>query len=341
MALLTQNYLSLADIYKNQNPDGTAADIMEVLNDTSKDILTDLQMMECNDGTKHIHSIRNQLPTVAWGALYKGIKQSKSGSQQVTDTTGFAEALCTIDQRLLKLSGNPSATREQEARPFLEAMAQELVQAMFYHNPATDARLPKGLSARFGVLANSGAGNQIVDAGGSGSDNTSVWMVTHGPSDFMGLYPKGTEGGITQEDHGKQRVTDDNGDPYYVEEEEVRANIGFAVKDWRNISRIANIDMSEVEAGNVDLYAFMRKAYYKMNTRRVQKVDDQKSPGRTVIYANTDILEALDGLASNAGAADNFARLKPTEVEGKEVMGYRSLPIRETDALLNTEARVV
>jgi hypothetical protein len=28
-------------------------------------------------------------------------------------------------------------------------------------------------------------------------------------------------------------------------------------------------------------------------------------------------------------------------VEGKEVMTYRGIPIRETDAIINTEARVV
>jgi len=29
------------------------------------------------------------------------------------------------------------------------------------------------------------------------------------------------------------------------------------------------------------------------------------------------------------------------EIEGKEVLTYRGIPIRETDALVNTEARVV
>ena len=63
--------------------------------------------------------------------------------------------------------------------------------------------------------------------------------------------------------------------------------------------------------------------------------------GRTVLYCNRDILEALDALATNAGSSDNFTRLRPMEVEGKEVLAYRGIPIRETDVLLNTEARVV
>ena len=42
------------------------------------------------------------LPSVTWGQLYAGIAQSKSTTQQVDDTTGFLEALSSIDKRLLE-----------------------------------------------------------------------------------------------------------------------------------------------------------------------------------------------------------------------------------------------
>lgn len=341
MATLTQTFLSMADLFKRTGQHGTA-DIIETLNDTSQDIMTDFVMMECNQGTKHTHSIRTGLPSVSWGALYEGIPQSKSTVQQVDDTTGFVEALSTVDQRVLDLAGaNRLMVRLQESRSFIESMSQELVKAFFYHNPATDARLPKGLGARYGVKGTSGAGNQIVDAGGTGSDNTSIWIVTWGADGVTALYPQGTNAGITQQDMGRQRVTDEAGNPYYVEEEMFRTHMGFAVKDWRHVVRVANIDVSDMQVGSVALYDFLRTAYYKMHSRRIQKVADQRNPGRSVIYCNRDVLEALDRLATNAGASDNFVRLHHTEVEGKEVLAYRGIPIRETDALLNTEARVV
>jgi hypothetical protein len=191
------------------------------------------------------------------------------------------------------------------------------------------------------VKATSGAGNQIIDAGGTGSNNTSIWFVTWGADGVCALYPQGTQGGIKQEDKGQQRVLDASGNAYYVEEEMFSAHMGFAVKDWRYVSRISNIDVPDMKAGSVALYDFMRSAYYRLHNRRVQKIADQRNPGRTVIYANRDVIEVLDALATNAGANDNFVRLRPVEVEGKEVLGYRGIPIRETDALLNTEARVV
>jgi hypothetical protein len=345
MPTLSQKFLTMADLYKRTDGMGQVALIMEMMNSTAQDIFTDFTMMECNNGTKHTHTIRSGLPSVAWGALYEGIPQSKSDTQQVDETTGFVRALSTMDKKLIELAGaNANAVRANESRPFLESMSQELVTAMFYHNPATNVRLPKGLGARYGVKATSGAGFQIVDAGGVGSDNTSIWFATWGGDGLNCLYPKGTSAGIKTEDKGEQRVLDANGNPYWAVEELIEAYCGFSVGDYRRISRIANIDVSNMQAGSVELYDFMRKAYYKLHggPRNVgAKVTDEGNPGRTVIYCNRDVLEALDALATNAGTTDNFTRLKWMEIEGKEVLTYRGIPIRETNAILNTEAQIV
>ena len=337
MATLGSTYIDLIDVYKQKDPDGTIAVIIELLKQQNG-ILDDAIAMECNKGGEHIHTTRTGLPTVSWGALYKGVTQSKSLTQQVTDTTGFLEGLSTIDTRVLKLSKNKGATRLNEAMSFIEAMNQEMATGIFYHDTVATPEKFKGLAARYGELAGSGAGNQIVDAGGTGSDNTSIWFVTWGDRFTHLLYPEGTQAGLQREDKGEQRVTDDNGNPYFVEEELFTWHIGTAVKDWRYNARIANIDVSLMEAGSVALYTFMRKAYYKLQSR-MRRGD--AAGGRQAIYCNRDVLEALDALASNAGTTDNFVRLTPKEIEGDEVLTYRGIPIRETDALLNTEARVV
>lgn len=342
MATLLQNTGDMIDAYKMMDGKGRLIDVIEVMNDTSRDIMDDWVWQECNEMTKHTRSIRVGLPSVSWGALYAGIPQSKSGKQTVSDTTGFVEALSSVDKRQLDLYGaNRNQIRAMEARPFQEAMAQELVSAMFYHSSDTNARHPKGLGARYGVKATKGAGNQIVDAGGTGSDNTSIWFVEWGYEGCSVIYPSGTTSGITRENKGEQRVLDSAGNPYYVEEELFRCNVGFTIGDWQRVARIANIDVSDLQAGSVDLYKYMREALFKLKDRRVKKLQDQKSPGRIAIYCNTDVLIALDALGTNSGASDNFARLRPEEIQGKEVLTYRGIPIREADAILNTEARVV
>lgn len=345
MATLSQKFLSLADIYKRTDGKGNVAQIMEMMNGTAQDIFTDFTMMECNDGTKHIYTTRTGLSAVGWGALYEGIVQGKSTTQQVTETTGFAEKLISVDERLLKLAGgNATAIRAQESEADIESMAQELVTALFYHNPATDARKPKGLAPRFGTLATSGAGRQIIDAGGTGSDNTSLWIVTWGGSGLNCIYPQGTSGGIQQEDMGRQRVLDAAGNPYFVEEEKVSAHCGFALGDYRRVARVANIDVSDVIAGSVDLFKFLRSAYYRVQGLRNKgvSVTNDTMPGRSVIYCNSTILEALDALGMGGGTAANAKlQLRFMEIEGKEVLTFRGIPIRETEAILATEARVV
>lgn len=332
MATIGNSFVDLIDVYKQQDGRGQFTPIIEILMEMNP-VLDDAIAVECNKGTTHLHTVRSGLPDVTWGRLYQGIPNSKGRTAQVEDTTGFVEGLSTIDERLLKLSTNEGAVRLSEAKAYLEAMSQEVAAKIFYGDTASDPEEFMGLAPRFNSLSASN-GNQIIDAGGTGSDNTSIWFVTWGDNQCNLLYPKGTAAGVQREDMGRQRVTDSNGNAYYAKEEKFTWNVGMSVKDWRYVSRIANVDVSDMQAGSVKLYDFMRKAYYKLQNRRV-------AGGKMAIYCNRDVLEALDALATNAGASDNFVRLKPMEIEGKEVMTYRGIPIRETDAILNSEAQVV
>jgi hypothetical protein len=337
MAGIGNTFLNLIDMYKTGGSPEVAA-VVEVLQQLNP-LMLDAVTAEANMGTFHRHTIRTGLPTVTWGLLYQGIPQSKSTTQQVDDTTGFVEGLSTVDTRLLDISPNPAAVRLSEGRSFLEAMAQEVQKGFFYHDTATAPQKFKGLSARYGKLGGGGAGNQIVDAGGTGSDNTSIWFVTHGDNYTTLIHPKGTQAGVTREDKGEQRVTDSNG-VYYVKEELFRQHIGVAVRDWRFNARIANIDVSDVQAGTVDLYKYMRKATYKLQDRRAVKMNgDIPAQGRTVIYMNRDMIEALD--AQGPTAAQLGAASRHDGARGQGSQTYRGIPIRETDALINAEARVV
>jgi hypothetical protein len=342
MPTLTQSTQSLIDQYKNVDGKGQYIDVIETLNNTAQYCLDDWVWMECNSGLKHTRAIRTGLPTVAWTALYEGIPQSKSAKQTVDDTTGMVEGLSSVDQRQLDLyADNKVAIRSAEARTFVEAISQELMTALFYHNSNANVRLPKGLGARYGVKATFGAGNQIIDAGGTGSDNTSIWMVEWGYDGLTAIYPKGTVGGVQRENMGRQRVTDASGNPYYVEEEKIGCNVGFSVGDWQRIVRVANIDVSDMLAGSVNLYDLLQTAWYRSKTRRIAKLHDQKAPGRSVLYCNKDVLMMLDKLAYRSSNANGQVYLRPMEIEGKEVLTFRGVPIRETDSLVNTEARVV
>lgn len=339
MATIGNSFLNLIDLYKGAGgADAQLGEVVEVLR-TLNPLMDDAVTTPANMGTYHRHTIRTGLPDVAWGRLYQGIPQSKSTTMQVDDTTGFVEGLSTVDTRLLEISDNPAGVRLSEGRSYLEAMAQEVQRGFFYHDTATSPEKFKGLAARYSTLGGGGAGNQIINGGGVGSDNTSIWFVTWGDDYTTLIHPKGTKAGVTREDKGEQRTSDQAGNIYYVKEELFRQHIGVAVRDWRFNARIANIDVSNVIAGSVDLYGLMRAATYKLQGRRAAKMTgDVPTLGRTVIYMNRDMLQALDATGTNA--SNGALMLKPMELQGEEVLSYRGMPIRETDALINAESLV-
>jgi hypothetical protein len=289
--------------------------------------------MECNLGLQHRTTIRTGLPSVTWGQLYRGIPQSKSETAQVDDTTGFVEALSTVDKRLIDLGGAAgNNVRLTEAQAFLEAMSQEAAFHIFYGNSATDPERFTGLAPRFSDPA-APNGGQLVNAAGNADANTSIWFVTWGDRQCHLLYPQGTKAGIAREDKGQQRVLDGDGNPYYALEELFRWHLGLTVRDWRYVSRICNIDIDALNGGSLDIYGLMRQAFWKIKRHNV--------PGaRQAIYCNADVMAALDAAATPTTTTHPTAdtvRLTPDNVEGKMVMSYRGIPIRQCDAILNTE----
>ena len=337
MATLGNNYPTLADLAKQMDGQGNVvSDIIEILSDTNQ-ILMDMPFFECNNGTKHLTTIRSGIPTGTWRRLYQGVQPSKATNTQVEDACGMLESWSEVDSKLIDLSNNPARFRLNEARAFLEGMNRQMATAVFYGNTDTDPEQFHGLAPRFDSLSAENGG-QIVNAGGAGADNTSIWMVVWGERTCHGIYPKGSKAGLAREDKGKTTKEVSDGSLYDVHREKFMWDCGLSVRDWRYIVRIANIDVSDMQAGNTDMFALLRQGYWKLKQREI-------SGGRAAIYCNADVLEALDAQATptvstSTTTSSGNVRLRVSEVEGREVMTYRGMPLRECDAILNTEAAV-
>lgn len=331
MATLGSSYVDLHDVYKLQDPKGGTAEVIEMLMELNP-VMADAHAIECNNGTSHVHTIRTGIPLPTWQQMYKGAPQSKSEFAQVVDTCGFMENSCLVDTRVLERSNSPAHVRNSQATGVLEGFSQEFQSTFFYGNTATSPLEFTGLAPRFNDTS-APNGNQIIDGGAVGSDNTSIWFVTWGDDYLATLYPQGSKAGVDRMDKGEQRVHDSDGNAYYAMEELFRQHVGLTLGDWRGVARIANIDVSAALAGDVDLNALMMKAYRKV------KAGQKRGgvSGRVVIYCNSDILEALDIISRNAGTNDNYIRLTPMEIQGKEIETFRKIPIRETDAIVNDE----
>lgn len=333
MATVNATYLSLIDLMKQQEGDGSiTATIIEMLAETNQ-IMDDMIVLPCNDGASHLTTTRTGLPAGTWRRLYQGVQPQKSEVRQVKDTTGMLESWSEVDSKLVELSKNPAQFRMNESAAFIEGMSQDMATTLFYGNTDVNPEQFMGLAPRFNSLSAENA-SQIIDAGGTGADNTSIWFVVWGERTCHGIYPDTSTAGLGREDKGKTTKTNSDGSLYDVHREKFTWDLGVSVRDWQYVARIANIDVSDALAGSVQLYTFMRKAYYKLRQRRVTR-------GRAAIYCNTNMLEVLDMLSFNQGSTDSNVRLRPMQLDGKEVDTYRGIPVRECDAILNTEARVV
>ena len=332
MAILGSTYPNLQDVASRTN-DRKIMKIAEVLNDTNP-ILDDMPWVEGNLATGHKHSIRSGLPTPTWRRLYEGVANTKSKTVTVTDTCGMLEAFSRVDVALAKLNGNEAEFRASEARPHMEGMSQEMASTLFYGDTGSDPEKFMGLAPRYNSLSGENAGN-ILTGDGTGSDNTSIWLVTWSEDTCFGIYPKGMMAGLDHEDLGKDVVQDSSSNDYMAYRDHYIWNAGFALKDWRYVVRIANIDVSNLTknaATGSDLIDLMAQAEHLLPSA---------SKGRMVWYGNKTILSFLDRQMMNRSTL-GLHRIEdvPGNSPRRGSLGFRGTPIRRTDALLNTEAVV-
>lgn len=332
MATLAANNPTLLDVAKRTDPDGSISTIVELLNQTN-DVLTDMSFVEGNLPTGNKTTVRTGLPTPTWRKLYGGVQPTKSTTAQVTDSCGMLEAYAEIDKALADLNGNTAAFRLSEDAAHIESMSQEMASTLFYGNEGTEPEAFTGLAPRFNSKSAENADN-IVDGGSAAgqTDNTSIWLCVWGPQTGFGIYPKGSKAGLSMTDKGQVTVENVDGAGGRMEgyRTHYRWDAGLTIRDWRYFVRIANIDISELStlANTKNLINFMVQA-----SERIPSF----GKGRACWYVNRTIREKL-----RLGILEKVAsNLSWETVSGKRVMTFDDIPVRRTDALINTESRVV
>lgn len=330
MATLGNTVLTLTDWAKRLDPDGSVAATVELLSQTNE-ILQDMLWMEGNLPTGHRTTVRTSLPSVSWRMLNGGVTPSKSTTAQVDEGCGMLEAVSELDVDLAKLNGNTAAFRLSEAAAFIEALNQEMAQTLFYGDASAAPEEFTGLATRYPNSTGTN-GQNVIKAGGSQSDNSSIWLVVWGANTIHGIFPKGSKAGILHEDLGEMLTQTGTG----IGSGKIKAFVdrwqwkcGISVRDWRYAVRVANIDISNLvaESSAADLIKVMIKAIHRLPSTGM---------GRPVFYCNRTVKQMLD---IQAMAKTNIY-LNAGEEEGRPKLTLRGVPIRTCDALLETEATV-
>lgn len=340
MATLATGQLTLVDWAKRLDPNGNVPAVAELLSQTN-DILEDAVFVEGNLPTGHRVVIRTGLPTVYWRLLNAGVPTSKSTTAQVDEGCGMMEARSHIDARLAALNGNTASFRLSEDTAFIEAMNQLQVQTLFYGNPGVDPKTYLGLATRYGAISGAGNAQNILDAGGTGSNNCSVYLVVWGDQTVFCPFPKGSKAGLQHRDLGEESVADASGNFYQALRTLYQWENGLVVKDWRYVVRICNINVTDLTGLSGTQASTAATEVIKMMSRAIDRVPNLNM-GRPVFYANRTVMSLLRimALQKSTTALGIQDALNQFGQPGKQLT-FLGIPVRKGDQLLNTEARVV
>jgi hypothetical protein len=338
MAALTSTFVTLLDWARRLDPNGTVAGVVEVLN-TYNEILDDISFVEGNLPTGHKVTIRASIPSPTWRLLNDGVVQTKSTTNQVTETCGIMEAYSTIDVDLAKLNGNTNQFRFTEDLAHIEGMNQAFATALLYGDTSADPEQFIGLDPRYYTVSGATTSGNLIDAGGTGSDNTSIWLVGWSPQTIMGIFPKGSQAGLQVRDLGEQTVYDSDSNPYQAYRTHFQWKCGLAVKDWRYVVRICNIDISDLETAgdtsdsSASLLKYMSQAMDKLPPSGMV---------RPVFYCNNRVRAMLRVKFLNK--SNTYITLEdlsgPVSGLKRPTLSFMGIPIRRVDAATVAEARI-
>jgi hypothetical protein len=332
MATLGGSVLTLADHAKRVDPNGKVDKTVEILSQTNE-ILDDMLFKEGNLPTGERTTIRTGLPDSYYRAINQGVPSSKSTTAQIDESCAMLVAYSEVDADLAQLNGNVGQFRLNEAQAFLESMNQKQATTLFYGSPANPEEYV-GFANRYNNKSANNAQN-IIDAGGTGSDNASMWLVGWGMNTVHGVFPKGSKAGIDHQDKGLvtlETTAGVAGNRMEAYRDYWTWKSGLVVKDWRYVVRIANIDIStlsnDTDGSTFNLIELMLRAIHRLPTM---------SNIKPVFYGNRTLTEMLDIQAMNKANLQLSSGME----EGKKKVSLRGVPIKTVDALTETEARVV
>ena len=219
MAALGTRFVTLLDVSKSKNKQiGKVAEVLVQENS----MLMDIPYQEMNEGTIHKEDIRSALPAIYYRKANQAIPASKSTIEERSFGAAHFESKSQIDYAVATRGGMDriAYNRWNQAQGHIQAQAIEHANLLIYGSPIQDARKTPGLFDIYSTLQTSEpTSGQVIDAGGTGSNNCSIILVNWGERAVFGIYPAGTQAGLKRTDRsaGNTQVQiqalDINGNP--------------------------------------------------------------------------------------------------------------------------------
>jgi hypothetical protein len=335
MAVIAGYNLTLADYAKMEDPNGNIANPVNLLAQTNE-LWDYLPFVECNDGTSHQTTIVTGLPQGAWVRYNQGRAPSKATVQQIRAQTGMLELPIVVDRHLAEKrgAGKVDEVMAKQTMLAIEGLSQQAMTALFYESEETNPERITGLAPHYSTVTPGTAlsAENVIDCGGTQSDNLSIWILDLGEGKISGLLPQGGRSGVQR---GARRLVDvadavgAAGATFEAYKETLTWQLGLVVENWTCGVRLCNIDVSTLRANTApaDLWVNLIVGMGKL---------PRSGAGKRVICMNRT---AETWLRIQALSKSAYQTTFET-VAGKPVTMIAGVPVCICDALLNTEARL-
>lgn len=330
MAVLPNGQPTLVDVASQISDNGSALPIAELLHLTNP-AFNDIPMVEANSTTGHKISARQSLPDTVLRRINQGIKPTKSSYGSILEAPGLFNALGQVDSKLVELAVDKARFRFNENKGHIESMGQKFFKTLLYGDPSVTPEEFLGIAPRYDSLAAADRTSvQIFDAGGSGGNLTSIYLVGWGEGSVYGFYPRGTKAGIQHKPLPEAMIDDGAGGRFLGYEDWFDLNAGVAVEDYRNIVRIANIDHTALTSD-----AATGAKLIDLMTMAMEQINNASGLNLT-FYAPRIVSTYLRLQITNK----NNVLISTKEVAGEKVTAFDGATVRRMDAIATNETEV-
>lgn len=347
--MATGAWPTIIDVASRMGSDGKPLFVAEMLSQNNE-MLDDIPWIPGSEMAAHEFAFRESIPAGSWVGYNMGTGYSKSTTGKARIGLATLQAWSQVDDNLARDSGDIAAFRESEDIAIMEGLSQTWTETLVYGNTVANPAQFMGLAPFYNTRATASAANaaNVIDGGGRGTSNTSMWLVGWREGTMFGVFPRGWKEGLQMEDRGDVVPGFDSmGNPFPAWTSFFRWRGGLCPQDWRNVVRMANLDTTAAGLAGPnapDLFAILIESMRMLPAlgKRQSGIDRTDAPRdasmsvRPVIYTNRTGGHYLD-LQS---VRDRNVLLSSTDYAGQPCIVFRGIPIKNVDQILNTEAAV-
>jgi hypothetical protein len=341
----TGQYPTILDVASRSSASGEIVRCAEMLSQHLS-LYKNMPFEKANERTAHMFVFRTSIPNGSWRMYNMGVPSSKSTTAKARVSLGMLEDYSVVDRALAEHTGNVEKFRRSEDVAFLEGMGQTIEQTLIYGNTVTNPAGFQGLSTFYNTINTNNAQNaaNVFNGGGTGTSNTSIWMLGLGPNKIYCVYPEGSAAGLDFEDKGDIRPAYDSlGNQYEAYTAWFRQQIGLVPEDWRFGARVPNIDVTTAGLAGpnaLDIFATLAEVAFAFphlssETSTITETDDPNGDGavKPIILWNRTTAH----WAQIQAMRNRNTLLQVDEYAGIAIPKWRGIPCMISDQILNTE----